>query len=137
MTIKETYLKAEPDTQKFWRGLILRNYSLIQTWLWFNDLESPRPAIKTGDEVLDDGKPVENIHFEDICKLANSLHVGTMFNSIELRDFLDWFLDLETDAFYEEDENGWSSWISFEYMARAYNHYILENTYKEDQRGRQ
>jgi hypothetical protein len=47
-------------------------------------------------------------------------------NELKLHEFFEWFLELDAETFEEENEDGVSNWLDFNYMARAYNHYITE-----------
>ena len=87
-------------------------------------LENPRPEIRTGNEVMDDGKPVENIHFADILKLHFSLSPNVTIAEITFSAFFDWFIELDENAFYEETEDDFSTWLDYSYMSRAWNYYI-------------
>jgi len=124
MTIRERYKNADEDIQKIWRMSIMRNFSLLQVYEWFTILENPRPSIKIGDQIEDDGKPVENIHFEDILKAVHSLSPAHIKHDFVLDSFIDWFLDLESDRFEESNEDSFSNFLDFGYMGRAWNYYV-------------
>lgn len=128
MKIKDKFKEAEESTQKHWRGIILSNYALLQCYQWFELLESQRPEIRMIDnsQTVDDGKPIENIHYIDIQNLHFGFNPIVIMNEVKLHDFLEWFLELEEETFYEETEEGWSNWLDFTYMARAFNHFVTE-----------
>jgi hypothetical protein len=131
MTIRERYKNADEDIQKIWRMSIMRNFSLLQVYEWFTILENPRPSIKIGDQIEDDGKPVENIHFEDILKAVHSLSPAHIKHDLVLDLFIDWFLDLESDRFEESNEDSFSNFLDFGYMARAWNYYVTNKAITE------
>ena len=125
MTIRQRFEECEDEsTKKFWRGLILQNYSLLMVHQWFAVLENSRPAIKCGGDDVDDGKPIENVHFEDIYKMVFSLNPMCAMRAVELNNFFDWFLDLEVETYEEETEDDHISFMDFQFMGKAWNDYI-------------
>lgn len=126
MKIKDKFVTAEAEMQSFWRGMILNNYALLQCYQWFTILENERPSVKINEEELDNGKPVDTIHYQDIYNLHFGLNPHVVMNELKLHEFFEWFLELEAETFEEETDGDISNWLDFKYMARAYNHYITE-----------
>lgn len=127
MTIRQRFEEcSDESTKKFWRGLILRNYSLLMCHQWFSVMENPRMGIKCGDEVVDDGKPIENIRWEDIYKMVFSLNPMVATRAVELNNFFDWFLDLDVEAYEEETEEDYINFLDFKFMGKAFNDYIAK-----------
>ena len=125
MKIKDKFKETE-DIQSFWRGQILTNYALLQCHQWFALLSKPRPAVKIGEETVDAGDPLDKVCFYDIHNLHFGLNPVNIIHECKLHEFFEWFLDLEEETFEEEDEDGVSNWLDFQYMARAWNFYIME-----------
>lgn len=126
MKISDKIREADSEMGEFWRNEILENFSLLRVYYWFSILKSPRPVMRIGNEIIDDGKPKDNISFEDIYKLTRSLSVAYIQHNIKISSFINWFLSLDEETYYEETDEDFSNFLDFAYMARAWNDYIKE-----------
>jgi hypothetical protein len=124
MIIKDKIREADEEIQKFWRNAIIDNISLLKTYYWFAILKDVRPVMKIGEEIVDDGKPKDNISFDDILKVFHSLSVDNIRYKLQIDSFIDWFLVLDEDAYYEETDDDISNFLDFRYMARAWNDFL-------------
>ncbi len=124
MTIRDRYKNADEDIQKFWRNTIIDNISLLKTYYWFAVLKDVRPVMKIGEEIIDDGKPKNNISFDDIYKIFHSFSVDNIRYKLKIDSFIDWFLALDEDTYSEETDDGISNFLDFGYMVRAWNDFL-------------
>ncbi len=121
MTIKEFYNQAEEDTKRYWRGCLLGNYSQLYAWIVFSLLETQRPRIVMGDVVSDDGEPKEKINYFDFYTFTQSLSPSFRMHRLKLDEFIGWFMELDVEKYYKEDDEIFVNWLSFEFMAEAWN----------------
>lgn len=126
MRISDKIREADKEIGEIWRNDILENFSLLRVYYWFSILKSPRPAMRFGNEIIDDGKPKDNISFEDIYKLSQSLSITYIQHNIKINSFINWFLSLDEESYYEETDEDCSNFLTFAYMGRAWNDYIKE-----------
>lgn len=126
MRISDKIREADSEIAEIWRNDLLENFSLLRVYYWFSILKSPRPVMRIGNEIIDDGKPKDNISFEDIYKLTRSLSVPYIQYNIKINSFINWFLSLDEETYYEETDEDFSNFLTFEYMVRAWNDYIKE-----------
>lgn len=124
MIIKDKIREADEEIQKFWRNAIIDNISLLKTYYWFAILKDVRPVMKIGEEIVDDGKPKDNISFNDIYKVYHSLSIDNIRYKLKIDSFIDWFLVLDEDAYYEETDDDISNFLDFGYMVRAWNDFL-------------
>ena len=126
MRISDKIREADKEISEIWRNDILENFSLLRVYYWFSILKSHRPAMRFGNEIIDDGKPKDNISFEDIYKLSHSLSLPNIQHNIKINSFVNWFLSLDEETYYEETDEDCSNFLTFAYMVRAWNDYIKE-----------
>lgn len=124
MIIKDKISEANEEIQKFWRNTIIDNISLLKTYYWFAVLKDVRPVMKIGEEIIDDGKPKNNISFDDIYKIFHSFSVDNIRYKLKIDSFIDWFLALDEDTYSEETDDGISNFLDFGYMVRAWNDFL-------------
>ena len=126
MRISDKNREADKEIGEIWRNDILENFSLLRVYYWFSILKHSRPVMRLGNEIIDDGKPKDNISFEDIYKLSYSLSIPYIQHNIKINSFVNWFLSLDEETYYKETDEDISNFLDFAYMVRAWNDYIKE-----------
>lgn len=121
MTIREAIISdINNDTLAYFQSQnLLANFAQLYLMIVSEKLMLPRPEIKVGDKVDDDGKPISNPTVYDVLHFAHSIAGVPLFMSFS--GFLKHFLELDTETFCDDNSDEFTSFIDLEFMVKAWN----------------
>lgn len=119
MTIKE---KAFDKTSNF--GLMCIFESLVEVYLLCiqNAFKQKRPSYQIGNTAMT-GEPIENPTIDDYFKHHHEF--GLLRLNYDFGNFLEWYLEQDTFAFYRDDDiEDLHTCITSSFAVDAYNYFI-------------